>query len=83
MPFQEYECPISRIDFDFNDAEIVIYGESFYCSGCGGNHTAGVDVQMQTAIGLEDGDLEFRGLPKNNEEKMMWLEESYPHVTII
>ncbi len=50
---QEYDCPHS-IDFDLDGERLVYKGQRFHCSGCGGEHTAGVDVEVSTMV--EDGD---------------------------
>lgn len=78
MIFQEYDCPVTGIDFDLNEAEIVCAGQSFRCACCEQSHVAGVDVAMQTAIGREgSGDrLDFRPLPRDATERAAWLAES-------
>lgn len=72
--WQEYDCA-SGIDFDLFDGEILAEGESCYCPGCGGRHVAGVDGPKQTTVQHVDGELEYRGLPKDATEKAAWLAE--------
>jgi len=83
MIFQEYDCPLTGIDRDLHDDEIVFLGESFHCPLCAHEHTAGVDVQMQTVIG-PGGDEpfeDFRPLPKDATERAEWLAEAGVSVT--
>lgn len=48
--WQAYDCPLSGIDFDLHGADLVHKGQSFHCPGCGQDHIAGVDVQVETCI---------------------------------
>lgn len=43
--WQEYDCPVSGIDFDI--CPPIADGECFYCAGCRDWHVAGEDVQLQ------------------------------------
>jgi hypothetical protein len=43
--WQEYDCPISGIDFDL--CPPVYEGDSFHCSGCWGSHIATPDLVQQ------------------------------------
>jgi hypothetical protein len=62
---QEYDCPHS-MDFDLEGDSLVYKGQSFYCSGCGQEHTAGLDVQVSTMV--EDGeDRTWPDLPESAE----------------
>ncbi|HJV76038.1 MAG TPA: hypothetical protein VJ654_17590 [Noviherbaspirillum sp.] len=70
--WQEYDCS-SGIDFDLCESEILAEGESCYCSGCGGHHVAGKDGPTETFVEHDSGELEYRGLPKDAEEKAAWL----------
>jgi hypothetical protein len=72
--WQEYDCP-SGIDFDLFEGDILTIGESCYCSGCGKHHVAGVDGPTQTAAQHANGEVEYRGLPKDAAEKAAWLSE--------
>ena len=73
--WQEYDCPKCGIDFDIYGSNILAIGEKCYCSGCGGYHTA-EDVIKETMIRLvTDGELVFRGLPKDANEKASWINE--------
>jgi len=62
---QEYDCPHS-MDFDLEGERLVYKGQSFHCSGCGGEHTAGVDVEVSTMV--EDGEeRSYPDLPETAE----------------
>lgn len=50
--WMSYDCPHS-FDFDLHDERLVYKGQSFDCSGCGGEHVAGVDVQIQVGVDVE------------------------------
>ena len=74
--WQEYDCPESGIDFDLDEADIVAVGEKFYCSGCRKHHTATRDFPANTYVRLSHGgELEFRGVPKDVDEKDAWRAE--------
>ncbi len=74
--WQEYDCPISQIDYDLDGQQVCIVGERFYCPLCGSYHTAGEDGPNETVLWLaEDGSMIFRELPKDAEEKAAWLAE--------
>lgn len=47
--WMSYDCPHS-FDFDLNGSELVYKGQRFDCSGCGGEHIAGVDVQIEVGV---------------------------------
>lgn len=72
MIFQEFDCPRIGIDADLVDDEIVVAGESFRCAVCGDHHIAGLDVQMQTVV-FVDNEIEFRPLPRDAAERAAWL----------
>lgn len=75
MIFQEFDCPAQGGDQDLTDDAIVVFGQAIQCSWCGGSHIAGVDVQLQTAIG--DGEqFEFRPLPRDAKERAEWILEA-------
>lgn len=78
--WQDYDCPLSGIDFDIHGTDIVAIGETFYCSGCGKTHTAGVDVNLQTYVSIGDGKLDYRGMPKDAEEKAAWIAEAIRYI---
>ena len=62
---QEYDCPHST-DFDLEGERLVYKGQRFHCSGCGQEHTAGVDVEVSTMV--NDGDeRSFPDLPETAE----------------
>uniref|UniRef100_A0A6M3MCJ7 Uncharacterized protein n=1 Tax=viral metagenome TaxID=1070528 RepID=A0A6M3MCJ7_9ZZZZ len=62
---QEYDCPHS-MDFDLEGDSLVYKGQRFHCSGCRGEHTAGVDVEVSTMV--EDGeDRSWPDLPESAE----------------
>ncbi|GDY37707.1 hypothetical protein [Acidovorax sp. NB1] len=50
--WMSYDCPHS-FDFDLHDERLVYKGQRFHCSGCGGEHVAGVDVQIQVGVDVE------------------------------
>lgn len=50
--WMSYDCPHS-FDFDLHDERLVYKGQRFDCSGCGGEHVAGVDVQIQVGVDVE------------------------------
>lgn len=50
--WMSYDCPHS-FDFDLHGNELVYKGQRFDCSGCGGEHVAGVDVQIQVGVDVE------------------------------
>lgn len=62
---QEYDCPHS-MDFDLEGERLVYKGQRFHCSGCDGEHIAGVDVEVSTMV--DDGDeRSFPDLPETAE----------------
>ena len=63
-PWQEYDCPIQQADVDLFDESMVYQGQTFHCHWCGGSHTAGVDVNINTYAANEDS----VELPKTLEE---------------
>ena len=75
--WQEYDCPVCGMDFDLAEDQILAVGESCSCSGCGGQHIAGLDGgPNETMIRLvADGAIEFRPLPRDAAEKAAWLAE--------
>ena len=73
--FQEYDCLVTGIDRDLEGSAIVIQGERFHCPFCGNSHVAGVDVEMQTTVEMDDGSLDFRALPADAKERAEWLIE--------
>jgi hypothetical protein len=74
--WQEYDCPISQNDYDLGGSEICVVGERFYCPMCSGHHTAGKDGPDETVLLLsEAGPMIFRELPKDVEEKALWIAE--------
>ena len=78
--WQEYDCPACGMDFELDACDILAVGESCYCSGCGGHHTAGQDGPTETMLRLYvNGELSYRGLPRDAAEKAAWLAEiSHP-----
>lgn len=76
--WQDYDCPLSGIDVDLHAADIVAIGDTFYCAGCWKNHTAGVDVNLQTYVRMADGELSYRGMPKDALEKAIWITDAAP-----
>ena len=62
-PWQEYDCPVQQTDTDLFDDEMVCYGQTFHCHWCGGNHTAGFDVTINTYT----ADGEWVELPTNTQ----------------
>lgn len=60
--WQEYDCPITGIDFDINEPNLVVRGQVFHCSGCWGTHTAGVDVDINEYTENPDGTLSYGGI---------------------
>lgn len=60
--WQAYDCPLSGIDFDLDAEHLVHQGQKFYCSACGQEHTAGVDVEVETFVETPAG-LQFPDLP--------------------
>ncbi len=65
--WQAYDCPISGIDFDIDAEHLVHQRQRFYCSACGQEHTAGVDVEVETFVDAPDG-LEYPALPADPSE---------------
>lgn len=65
--WQAYDCPVTGNDSDLHGTELVYSGKSFPCHWCGGNHTAGFGVDVETAID-QDGGRRFIDLPKDAEE---------------
>lgn len=47
--WMSYDCPHS-CDFDLHDDSLVYKGQRFPCSGCGGEHIAGMDVQIEVGV---------------------------------
>ncbi len=64
--FQDYDCP-GGIDFDLHDDELVYRGQPIQCSGCGGVHLAGIDVEVGTYVDV-DGEREYPDLPETADE---------------
>lgn len=60
--WQAYDCPLSGIDFDLDARHLVHQRQKFYCSACGQEHTAGVDVEVETFVEAADG-LQYPSLP--------------------
>lgn len=58
--WQDYDCPISGIDFDLVGDAMVFEGDSFYCSGCGSHHIATPELIQQYE---KSGDEDFRVVP--------------------
>lgn len=56
--WMSYDCPHS-FDFDLHDQSLVYKGQNFYCSGCGGEHVAGVDVQIQVGVDVQTAPNEY------------------------
>ena len=63
--WQDYDCP-EGIDFDLYDETLVYRGAKIQCSGCGGVHIAGEDVEVQTY--LDDGEVSYPALPESAQE---------------
>lgn len=51
--WQDYDCPLSGIDFDLTDGQMVHEGMRFRCPGCGREHMANVDIEVHTYV--DDG----------------------------
>lgn len=78
--WQEFDCPLSGIDFDIAGADILTAGDSTYCSGCGQHHTtaeANITGTMFRTTN-EDEPIEYRGLPIDAAQKAQWLAEVIP-----
>lgn len=56
--WMSYDCPHS-FDFDLHDERLVYKGQRFHCSGCGGEHVAGVDVQIQVGVDVQTAPNEY------------------------
>jgi len=74
---QEYDCPHGS-DSDINEPNLVHHGQKFYCHWCGGEHTAGVDVQVSTVRDWRD----YPALPQSAEELQALInEDETPKIT--
>jgi len=51
--WQEFECPVDRIDYDLLGTDMVVPGQGFRCPGCGQIHTP-EEVTMQEYAGEGD-----------------------------
>jgi hypothetical protein len=59
--WQEYDCPDTGLDFDIFPPHLLKRGDVFHCSGCGQDHTAGVDVMVQQCVD-RGGDFSFSSI---------------------
>lgn len=62
--WQDYDCPLSGIDFDLNDDDMVFEGDRFHCSGCWQEHEATPALIQQYERELPDGELKVVPLQK-------------------
>ena len=74
--WQEYTCEASGIDFDRVSAQLLLLGQRFECPGCRRMHTAGIDGPFETLLLHLDGELEYRPLPANAQQRQHWLDET-------
>ena len=74
--WQEYTCEDSGIDFDRVGAQLLFRGQRFECPGCWRMHTAGIDGPLETILLRPDGELEYRRLPVNAQQRQHWLDET-------
>lgn len=66
--WQDYDCPVTGIDFDLGTeswAPMVYEGDDFHCSGCGGTHVATAELVQQYE---EDESGEVRGVALQRRE---------------
>jgi hypothetical protein len=74
---QEYDCPHGS-DSDINEPNLVHHGQKFYCHWCGGEHIAGIDVQVSTIRDWRD----YPELPQSAEELQALInEDDTPKIT--
>ncbi|MBV7427309.1 MULTISPECIES: hypothetical protein [unclassified Acidovorax] len=74
---QEYDCPHGS-DSDINEPNLVHHGQKFYCHWCGGEHIAGIDVQVSTIRDWRD----YPALPQSAEELQALInEDDTPKIT--
>ena len=73
--WQEYDCPVQQTDMDLSMDEILIVGQVFHCCICDGEHTVTEELIGGTMLNLTDGEMQYRGMPKDAAEKDAWLAE--------
>lgn len=75
--WQEFDCPHGS-DSDIEEPNLLHQGQKFYCHWCGGEHTAGVDVQVSTTRDWR----EYLDLPQSAEAlKALTDQETAPSIT--
>lgn len=75
--WQEFDCPHGS-DSDIEEPNLLHQGQKFYCHWCGGEHTAGVDVQVSTTRDWR----EYLDLPQSAEAlKALTDQETAPRIT--
>lgn len=71
--WQEYDCPHGS-DSDIDEPNLVHQGQKFACHWCGGEHVAGVDVQVATTRDWR----EQLDLPKSAVDLQTLMDQTTP-----